>query len=95
MRRLHTQDCCSLLSTLAAISPVSTNIVDSLPPDWALNLSDALSDYILSVFQEMIGPDDPDRPMVLPAPTLPVPLVAECEHAAAVLATAFRNTGAL
>jgi hypothetical protein len=69
-------------------------MIENLPPDWALNFSDTLSDYILRVFQELIGPDEPHGPMVLPPPTLPVPLVAECKKAAMVLAAAFRNTSA-
>jgi hypothetical protein len=66
-----------------------------IPLDWALNLADTLSDYIAAIFKELIESDSTNRETVTPAIPdllhLSVHLVAECEHAATVLARAYQN----
>jgi hypothetical protein len=74
-------------------------MADNLPLDWAMNLTDALSAYTASIFKELINSDSTNCEGIIPvipdALQLSVHLVAECEHAATVLATAYKNQSAL
>jgi hypothetical protein len=71
-------------------------MAESIPSDWALNLADTLADYIAAIFKELIELDSTNRETVTPAIPdlhLSMHLVAECEHAATVLARAYQNQG--
>jgi hypothetical protein len=68
----------------------------AIPRDWALSMTDDLSEYLVGVFKDLIDADRDnrsDQPQVLPAISLPLVLVQECERAAQVLAAAFLNQG--
>lgn len=69
----------------------------AIPANWALNLTDDLSEYLMGVFKDLIAADRNDRcdeSQVVPPTSLSIGLVEECEHAAQVLATAFLSQGA-
>jgi hypothetical protein len=76
---------------------ISATMGTTIPPDWALNLTDDLSEYLIGVFKDLIAADRNDRSdesQVVPPTSLSIGLVEECEHAAQVLAAAFLNQGA-
>lgn len=74
-------------------------MAEEIPSGWALNLADILSAYTTAVFKELIDPESTNherRSPAIPDPLrLSVHLVAECEHAATVLASAYQNRSAL
>jgi hypothetical protein len=77
----------------------STPMANNLPFDWALNLADALSEYTSTIFKELIDADSTTRkgkaPGIPDLLRISVHLAAECEHAATVLATTYKNQSTL
>lgn len=75
-----------------SLAALKMSVLSVLPQDWALAQTDNLAEYLYNRFLFHIDLDRQVGP-IPPCIALSVSMSAECEHAAHILALAYKNTG--